>query len=383
MKPTRTDDGGPLGSLPRLDPRAVAAFGALRNASIAAPLARALDWLTAPLGDSIRIGPVEVLPRVSGLKRPGAIARLSSPSHGTHLGLGLETSLAHALVDRALGYDRGPGADRLQITPVEFGVLTYLAARTLAELKRRGGPDLLLERLGPDPLAVDTLGPMLTLRWLVRIGSTSAVARMWLPWTLLRGLSGPTATADLNPTLTTALAGLTSDWRAVAGSATMARGGEAHRRGLVLPIDNAPLTGTPASPFGPIALTASGHPARARLDAVPVPRSGAGRLVLSGPIRFEPSPREPLAMTAQPSPETPDDASAPPTPDLPVTLAVELGRVTMTVARVSQLAPGDVIELGRHAREPVELTSGGRLVASGELVQIDNELGVRVTRVFL
>jgi flagellar motor switch protein FliN len=66
-----------------------------------------------------------------------------------------------------------------------------------------------------------------------------------------------------------------------------------------------------------------------------------------------------------------------------VTLVVELGRVNLPLSRVADLKPGDVVELGRHSREPVELTSGGRLVARGELVLIDTELGVRVTHVFL
>ena len=66
-----------------------------------------------------------------------------------------------------------------------------------------------------------------------------------------------------------------------------------------------------------------------------------------------------------------------------MTLTVELGRINLPLGRLADLKPGDVLELGRHAREPVELTSGGRLIARGELVQIDSELGVRVTHVFL
>ncbi|WP_435006741.1 FliM/FliN family flagellar motor switch protein [Tundrisphaera lichenicola] len=69
--------------------------------------------------------------------------------------------------------------------------------------------------------------------------------------------------------------------------------------------------------------------------------------------------------------------------DVPVTLTVELGRINLSLGRVADLKPGDVLELGRHSREPVELTSGGKLIARGELVQIDNELGVRVIHVFL
>ena len=69
--------------------------------------------------------------------------------------------------------------------------------------------------------------------------------------------------------------------------------------------------------------------------------------------------------------------------EVPVTLAVELGRVNLTLSRLADLKPGDVLELGRHSREPVELTSGGRLVARGELVLIDTDLGVGVTHLFL
>ena len=89
-----------------------------------------------------------------------------------------------------------------------------------------------------------------------------------------------------------------------------------------------------------------------------------------------PAPTEPTA-----GPSTGSGAVAP--ADVPVTLTVELGRINLPLVRVADLKPGDVLELGRRAQEPVELTSGGRLVARGELVQIDNELGVRVTHVFL
>ena len=76
-------------------------------------------------------------------------------------------------------------------------------------------------------------------------------------------------------------------------------------------------------------------------------------------------------------------ATDPNTSDFPVTLVVELGRVNLNVSQVAALKPGEIIELTRHSREPVELTSGGRLVARGEIVQIDTDLGVRITQTFL
>jgi type III secretion system YscQ/HrcQ family protein len=69
--------------------------------------------------------------------------------------------------------------------------------------------------------------------------------------------------------------------------------------------------------------------------------------------------------------------------DVPVTLTVELGRVNLTLTQLADLKPGDVVELNRHSRAPIELTSNGRLVARGELILIDTDLGVRVTNVFL
>jgi type III secretion system YscQ/HrcQ family protein len=69
--------------------------------------------------------------------------------------------------------------------------------------------------------------------------------------------------------------------------------------------------------------------------------------------------------------------------DVPVTLTAELGRVNLTLNQLADLKPGDVVELNRHSRAPIELTSNGRLVARGELILIDTDLGVRVTNVFL
>jgi type III secretion system YscQ/HrcQ family protein len=80
---------------------------------------------------------------------------------------------------------------------------------------------------------------------------------------------------------------------------------------------------------------------------------------------------------------TPPEKTDPASLDAPVTLVIELGRVNLPLSRLADLQPGDVIELQRHSREPVELTSGGRSVARGELVQIDNELGVRIINIYL
>jgi flagellar motor switch/type III secretory pathway protein FliN len=51
----------------------------------------------------------------------------------------------------------------------------------------------------------------------------------------------------------------------------------------------------------------------------------------------------------------------------------------MSVAELLALAPGAVIGLGRPLGAPVELCAGEKLLARGELVDVDGELGVKVT----
>src|SRR5207248_486529 len=93
------------------------------------------------------------------------------------------------LVDRLLGYERLPGEDRLQITPVEWGLLTYGLARTFERLAERPGSlgpwDLVLDRVGPDPFVTQDLGRVLTVRWPTRLGNVSGSIRLWLPETLV------------------------------------------------------------------------------------------------------------------------------------------------------------------------------------------------------
>ena len=67
--------------------------------------------------------------------------------------------------------------------------------------------------------------------------------------------------------------------------------------------------------------------------------------------------------------------------DVPVELAVEIGRTTMTIRDTLAIGPGSVITLDRLAGEPVDLLANGRRIARGEVVAVDEEFGFRVTEV--
>lgn len=67
--------------------------------------------------------------------------------------------------------------------------------------------------------------------------------------------------------------------------------------------------------------------------------------------------------------------------NVPVELAVEIGRARMTIGEALALGPGSIVTVGRLAGEPVDLLVNGRTIARGEVVAIDEELGLRITEI--
>ena len=64
--------------------------------------------------------------------------------------------------------------------------------------------------------------------------------------------------------------------------------------------------------------------------------------------------------------------------DIPLDVSIELGRTTMSIKRVLELAPGAIIELDRMAGEPVDLMVNDKVVAKGEVVVVDENFGIRI-----
>lgn len=395
---------GPLGCLPYLSGRQVRLDD--RVGRLGPDLSAVIDGWNQLLGGGMTADRFGVQWRGAGLKRPGVVAHLAWPRLRSRVGLGIDPPLAHALVDRLLGFERTPAESRLQVSPVEWGVLTFLAASGLERLEHAPGPigpwDLTIDRVGPDPFDVAKLGSIVTMRWRVRIGGTTGSARLWVPESLLipwlddeaegprdrfPRSSGRSPGISAVPSL---FEDLTSDWRAEAGSITLTIGSLAEelKVGRLLLIDGSPIAGTTLSPEGEVALVQRTRSGLSRFLARVEPGSSGDRLVVVSSMEHQPTFRKPfMADSARIDPDRPAEAPHPDgspleSSDVSVTLTVELGRVSFPLRRLANLQPGDVVELARHGREPVDLSSNGRLVARGELVQVDTELGVRVTQVF-
>jgi len=65
--------------------------------------------------------------------------------------------------------------------------------------------------------------------------------------------------------------------------------------------------------------------------------------------------------------------------DIPVQLTVELGRTKMPIKNLLQLAQGSVVELVGMAGEPLDVMINGFLIAQGEVVVVNDKLGIRLT----
>ncbi|MEC5192929.1 MULTISPECIES: flagellar motor switch protein FliN [unclassified Arthrobacter] len=67
--------------------------------------------------------------------------------------------------------------------------------------------------------------------------------------------------------------------------------------------------------------------------------------------------------------------------NIEMALTVEIGRTRMSVRDVLSLEPGKIIELDRSAGAPADVLLNGRLIAHGEVVVLDQDYAVRITRI--
>ena len=67
--------------------------------------------------------------------------------------------------------------------------------------------------------------------------------------------------------------------------------------------------------------------------------------------------------------------------DVPVNIAAVLGKSSMSVAQLLKLGAGSVLELDRKVGEAIDIFVNNRLVARGEVVVVEDRLGVTMTEI--
>ncbi|WP_181703974.1 flagellar motor switch protein FliN [Chthonobacter albigriseus] len=94
------------------------------------------------------------------------------------------------------------------------------------------------------------------------------------------------------------------------------------------------------------------------------------------------------AHTAQPRRDDEEDPNAAHTAaeleavfDVPVRVSAILGRARMPVHELLKLSPGNVLELDRKVGEAIDIYVNNRLVARGEVVLVEDKLGVTMTEI--
>jgi flagellar motor switch protein FliN len=67
--------------------------------------------------------------------------------------------------------------------------------------------------------------------------------------------------------------------------------------------------------------------------------------------------------------------------DVPIEISIEIGRTKMTIGDLLSLSKGSIVELKKTAGEAVDIYVNGKLLGKGEVVVVNERLGVRVLKI--
>ena len=65
--------------------------------------------------------------------------------------------------------------------------------------------------------------------------------------------------------------------------------------------------------------------------------------------------------------------------DVPLLIIAEIGRTQISVQKVLNLKKGNLVEFNKIVGEPMDVVVGGRLMARGEIVVVNERYGVRIS----
>ncbi|MBX7114596.1 MAG: type III secretion system cytoplasmic ring protein SctQ [Myxococcaceae bacterium] len=373
-----------------------------------APQSQVLDAVRARLTElfeedvTLRLEQLQMVP-LAEVKRfisePTFLAVLAPPPNKTRGFIEVELGLAHVIIDKLLG-GAGDAVAMRALTDIEEGVLMYVlleVMRMLAPHVDSSLPRLRLENVVrgfEEAQALIAEEPLLAVAQLhASVGGQTGFVRLFIPGALLSA-SQPPPDAHIRrvrrqqQALAHAqrLAAVPVALRVEIGQVEIsARDIAAVREGDVVVVDALSCradkgeNGTARLKVGrgnaghvevEVALENGHYQAKVTAfswgDEV---RPGSG-----APGEGAPSSNgRPTVSDASQGPEGVELLN-----DIPLQISVELARVSVTAEDVVALKVGQVIDLNRGAKEPMDLSVNGKVVARGELVEIEGNLGVRI-----
>jgi type III secretion system YscQ/HrcQ family protein len=338
------------------------------EARAASEIARSIaDRSAAMLADATEVlgAPVAVALDRSGLdtreaiaSEVGASAALVAATGRGRFAIVLSPAIARYVAERVVGSDAADVAlGAVPLSRGELGLVGYVVARMLAVSQS----DAALIDASSAREAIATLPGRHAILWsaTITIGSVRGPAWLVTPIDLAHGRSSD---ATIDPSLPVRAS-------IVIGAATLPIG---EVRGLAIGDVLVPDSLT----FDPRTLTGRARLVVGRSREIGIELANGGWCVadVAGLAAPTPARREKVSMSdATDARETLSDVD--------VELSIELARIEMSVGEVSSLAPGVVITSGRAIGERVAIRAGERVIAYGELVDVEGEIGVRLLEV--
>jgi len=289
-----------------------------------------------------------------------------SGSAANQLLLEFSPQLAAATVDRLLG-GRGEQAIGNGIFPLDDlsrGVFAYAVARMLNAVQSGfllrsvlTESDAIREMLGPDDVGVWSLD--------LRMGAHTGRLRLWIPHATTRAL-GPNDQSRIPDVV----ARIPVTLIALAGDLSLARSDiDSLHKGDVVFLDSCDLYRQRCDWSGNVNLVID----RGK-RAVWRCAFNEHKLRIESMSRYE---EQVMGKGETQTLGNPDELTRL-AGDVPIEVAVEIARFTLALEEIGALRPGEILSTGCPIGERVTLRVGGRVVASGELVDVEGDVGVRI-----
>lgn len=353
----------PFSALPRVD-RAAALFSRRVSAALASapPLPDPLldDRWGALLGAPLRALPAAPRPvtvdslRAAWTLDPAVVAVWSHPSLGVFLAA-LPRDLAFHLATRCLG-PQALHAPSAPLSDVAEGALSALAARVAVTLCAPAAPPT-LRAITDHPLdALDALDEAPLVAWDFTLSGKTLAGAV----TLVLSSSPLRSSPRPPPPELSRFAELAVPVRCVAGREWLPAAAVASLE----PGDRLMLDGLRASAAGlsgDVTLCIGADPSL-RLDAA---LTHPSRVTVTAPLRA------PWSHAMNESTEV--------LRELRVEVTVEIASQPASLETLASWAPGAVVEFPQRIGDAVVVRAGGRVVARGELVDVEGQVGVRIT----